>query len=194
MSSSRFCHKYCIDFNFGSRCCRSLGCIMRKESFVYRFHVAVLMSISIFALESPAFAQAICPSGLVFAGDASVEHDTGQGNALDMIRVEIPHSRDRSYVQGNAAGRLVGRDSAGTQAQTNWNGQHSIKGIYLEALGNYYYALGVDIGSRSGKPHVVAEMDSEGNIAHEFLEIGAYCGPGGNGEGCTATIRVCYKP
>ncbi len=157
-------------------------------------YTAVAITLLFINTASPSFSQVACPAGLTYAGSASVEHDTGQGNALDMIRVEIPHNRDRSYVQGNATGKLVGTDSSNQQAQTPWNGQHGIRGISLEAVGNYYYALGVDVNGRNGRPRVVAELDANGEISHEYLEIGAYCGPGGNGEGCTATIRVCYKP
>jgi hypothetical protein len=135
-----------------------------------------------------------CPTGLKYAGAASVEHDTGQGNALDLLRVEVPHYRDRKYVQGNTVGSRFGKDSGGAQASTPWNGQNTIGGIYLESGGNYYYALGVDVNGHSGTPHIVAEVDNNGDISHEYLEIGAYCGPGGNGEGCTTTIKVCYKP
>lgn len=147
-----------------------------------------------FAPNEARAAQA-CPGGLTYAGSASVEHDTGQGAALGLIRVEIPSERDRSYRQGNATGRLVGTDSSGRQAQTPWNGQHNIRGIALEAGGNYYFALGVDVNGQSGLPKIVADVDpSTGEIDQEYLQIGAYCGPGGNGEGCTATIHVCYKP
>lgn len=157
-------------------------------------YTAFAITLILINTATPSFSQVACPAGLTYAGSASVEHDTGQGNALDMVRVVIPHHRDRSYVQGNATGKLVGTDSGGQQAQTPWNGQHSIRGISLEAVGNYYYALGVDVNGRNGRPHVVADLDANGEISHEYLEIGAYCGPGGNGEGCTATIRVCYKP
>lgn len=143
---------------------------------------------------APSFAQS-CPTGLAFVGTESVKRNTGQGNGLELLRVALPRNRDRSYAQGNAIGRLTGSDSGGKWATTRWDGRHDIRGIWLEATGNYYYALGVDINGRTGLPHTIAEVDpATGEVVREYLEIGAYCGPGGNGEGCTATIKVCYKP
>lgn len=168
---------------------------MKTGNFFAPLFAGATATLCLIGTSSQSMSAVACPAGLTYAGSASVEHNTGQGNALSLVRVEIPHKRDRSYVQGNASGRLVGKDSAGQQAQTPWNGQHNIRGISLEAGGNYYFALGVDVNGKSGLPRVIAELDpSSGEVSREYLEIGAYCGPGGNGEGCTATIHVCYKP
>jgi hypothetical protein len=150
--------------------------------------------LGLFAVIAPSFAQD-CPTGLAPVGTESVKRNKGQRNGLELLRVELPSSRDRSYAQGNAIGRLTGSDSGGKWATTPWDGRHNIRGIWLEATGNYFYALGVPVNGRSGLPHTIAEVDpATGKVVREYLEIGAYCGPGGNGEGCTATIKVCYKP
>ncbi|WP_141133743.1 hypothetical protein [Paracoccus sediminis] len=168
---------------------------MKRGDLCKAAPIGLAITLGTIFLPHELLAAASCPSGLTYAGSASVERDTGQGSGVELVRVEIPNKRDRSYMQGNATGRLVGKDSSNKQATTPWNGQHNIRGISLEATGNYYFALGIDVNGKSGFPRVIAEVDPEtGEVDREYLEIGAYCGPGGNGEGCTATINVCYKP
>ncbi|ARQ13145.1 hypothetical protein NXC12_PD00032 (plasmid) [Rhizobium etli] len=167
---------------------------MKDNKLSYLTLTGFLALLGLFAAIEPSFAQN-CPTGFALVREESLKRNTGQGSGFELLRVELPRNRDRSYAQSNAIGRLTGSDDSGNMAQTPWDGQHNIRGIWLEATGNYHYALGVKINGRDGRPHTIAEVDpATGEVVREYLEIGAYCGPGGNGQGCTATIKVCYKP
>jgi len=163
---------------------------MKITQVISFISVALVMSSQcVFALDQS------CPPGFTYSDATSVQSNTGQGNALQIIKVAMPMNRDFTYHQGKAAGSLTGHDSGGAWATTPWAGQHNIAGIWLEVGGNYYYALGITVDGQSGFPKAVADIDdSTGQVTAQYVQIGAYCGPGGNGEGCTATAKVCYKP